>query len=90
MAKFPEFKEFGGGGGPKRGELIVHASVLTEEEARHIGRPAGGAALVLEHLFYDYDARPMSWGRFVCRGDLIQFRAFIGAQPPASLQPADA
>jgi len=82
--------EGGGGGGPKRGELIVHASVLTEEEARHIGRPAGGAALVLEHLFYDYDDRPMSWGRFVCRGDLIQFRAFIGAQPPASLQPADA
>jgi len=72
--------EGGGGAGPKRGELTVHASVLTEEEARHVGRPTGSAALVLEHLFFDYDDRPMSWGRFVCRGDLLQFRAVIGVQ----------
>ncbi len=43
-------------------------------------RPAGSAALVLEHLFYGYDDKPMSWGRFVCRGDLLQFRAHIGVQ----------
>jgi hypothetical protein len=35
---------------------------------------------VLEHLFYGYDDKPMSWGRFVCRGDLLQFRAHIGVQ----------
>jgi DNA-binding GntR family transcriptional regulator len=78
--------EGGIGAGPKHGELIIHASVLTEEEARHVERPAGSAALVLEHLFYDYDDTPMSWGRFVCRGDLLQFRAHIGVQatPPTS------
>ena len=71
------------GAGPKHGELIIHASVLTEEEARHVERPPGSAALVLEHLFYGYDDMPMSWGRFVCRGDLLQFRAHIGVQATA-------
>jgi hypothetical protein len=58
--------------------------VLSEEEARHVERPAGGAALVLEHLFFGYDDKPMSWGRFVCRGDLLQFRAHIGVQTAAA------
>ncbi len=77
--------EGGVGAGPKHGELIIHASVLTEEEAHQVGRPAGSAALVLEHLFYDYDDAPMSWGRFVGRGDLLRFHAHIGVQatPPA-------
>jgi DNA-binding GntR family transcriptional regulator len=68
----------GAGPGPKYGELIIHASVLTDEEARYVAAPAGSAALVLEHLFYGYNNRPMSWGRFVCRGDLLQFRARVG------------
>ncbi len=82
--------EGGVGAGPKQGELIIHASVLTEDEARHVDRPAGSAALVLEHLFYDYDDKPMSWGRFVCRGDLLRFRAHIGvkATPPETKSPA--
>jgi DNA-binding GntR family transcriptional regulator len=75
--------EGGVGAGPKHGELIIHASVLTEDEARHVDRPPGSAALVLEHLFYDYDDTPMSWGRFVSRGDLLQFRAHIGVQAAA-------
>ncbi len=73
--------EGGAGGGAKRGELVIHASVLAAEEARYVERPAGSAALVLEHLFFGYDDKPMSWGRFVCRGDLLQFRAHIGVQP---------
>lgn len=76
--------EGGSGAGPKRGELIIHASVLTEEEARHVAAAPGGAALVLEHLFYGYDDRPMSWGRFVCRGELLQFRASVGVQAPGA------
>jgi DNA-binding GntR family transcriptional regulator len=70
------------GAGPKHGELVVHASVLTDEEASYIAAPPGSAALVLEHLFYGYDDKPMSWGRFVCRGGLMQFRAKVGVQAP--------
>ena len=74
--------EGGAGAGPKRGELIIHASALTEEEARHVGGSREGAALVLEHLFYGFDDKPMSWGRFVCRGELLQFKASVGVQAP--------
>jgi DNA-binding GntR family transcriptional regulator len=74
--------EGGAGTGPKRGELIIHASVLTQEEARHLAAAPGSAAWLLEHIFYDYDETPMSWGRFVCRGELLQFRASVGVQVP--------
>ena len=70
------------GTGPKRGELTIHASVLTEEEALQLGSSAGSAAVVLEHLFFDYDDTPMSWGRFVCRGELLQFKATVGVHVP--------
>ncbi len=74
--------EGGAGVGPKHGELILHASVLTEEEARYVASEPGRAAFVLEHLFYDYDDTPMSWGHFACRGDLLQFRASVGVHAP--------
>jgi hypothetical protein len=37
---------------------------------------------VLEHIFYGYDERPISWGCFICRGDLFSFRASVGAPAP--------
>ena len=74
--------EGGVGSGPKRGELILHASVLTEEEAGRLALSAGSAAWVLEHIFYGYDEKPISWGCFICRGDLFSFRASVGAPAP--------
>ena len=74
--------EGGAGAGPMRGELIIHASVLTQDEATHLAAPAASAAWVLEHIFYDYDETPVSWGRFVCRGERLQFRAGVGVQTP--------
>ena len=79
--------EGGAGAGPKRGELIIHASVLTDEEASELAAPSGEAAWVLEHIFFGYDDRPVSWGRFVCRGGLLQFRATVGVQAPPRLPP---
>jgi DNA-binding GntR family transcriptional regulator len=74
--------EGGAGAGPKRGELIIHASVLTEHEAAELAASPGAAAWVLEHLFFGYDDQPVSWGRFACRGELLQFRATVGVQAP--------
>ncbi|MFA5124044.1 GntR family transcriptional regulator, partial [Zavarzinia sp.] len=74
--------EGGAGSGPKRGELIIHASVLTQDEAMYLAAPPASAAWVLEHIFFDYDETPISWGRFVCRGDRLQFRASVGVQAP--------
>ncbi len=74
--------EGGAGSGPKRGELILHASSLSEEEAPHLRQPTGTPAWVLEHIFFGYDEKPLSWGAFICRGDLLQFRAGVGAPAP--------
>lgn len=74
--------EGGVGSGPKRGELILHASALTDEEASRLALSPGSAAWVLEHIFYGYDEKPISWGCFICRGDLFSFRASVGAPAP--------
>jgi DNA-binding GntR family transcriptional regulator len=74
--------EGGVGCSPKRGELVLHAAVLTEEEAGPLALSPGSAAWVLEHTFYGYDERPVSWGCFICRGDLFSFRARVGAPAP--------
>jgi DNA-binding GntR family transcriptional regulator len=74
--------EGGVGSGPKRGELTLHASTITEEECGRLGLATGTAVWVLEHIFYGYDEKPISWGCFVCRGDLFSFRASVGATAP--------
>jgi len=71
---------FSGGGGSdlKRGELTIDASVLTEGEAVLLHSATGTPAFRLEHIFYDFDDRPVSWGSFVCAGDRLHFTATIG------------
>ena len=71
---------FSGGGGSdlKRGDLTVEATVLTEEEAELLHSQAGAPAFRLEHIFYDFDDRPVSWGWFICSGDRLRFSATIG------------
>ena len=61
---------FSGGGGSdlKRGDLTIDATVLTEEEATLLHSEVGVPALRLEHIFYDFDNRPVSWGWFIGSG----------------------
>jgi len=76
---------FDGSGGAvlKKGELIIEATVLDEEEARLLQAPVGAAAFSLEHTFYDFDDRPASWGWFICRGDRLRFRTTVGIHETA-------
>jgi GntR family transcriptional regulator len=71
---------FDGGGGSdlKWGDLTVEATVLTEEEADLLHSEVGIPAFRLEHIFYDFDDRPVSWGWFICSGDRLRFNATIG------------
>ena len=71
---------FSGGGESdlKRGDLTIDATVLTEEEATLLHSQVGVPAFRLEHTFYDFDGRPVSWGWFICTGDRLQFTATIG------------
>lgn len=64
----------------KRGDLTIDATVLRAEEAVLLHSEAGAPAFRLEHLFYDFDDRPVSWGWFICTSDRLCFTATIGVQ----------
>jgi len=75
------FSGGGGGSGVKFGRLTLHASALTAGEATYLGEQPGSLAWVVEHLFFDYDDRPQSWGRFVGRADRLTFSSTVGIAP---------
>jgi DNA-binding GntR family transcriptional regulator len=70
--------EGAGGGGLKHGELTIETTVMNDEERRVLQLPATAAAFCLEHVFYDLDDQPVSWGWFICRGDRLRFTTKVG------------
>ena len=62
----------------KKGDLTVEATVLDEEEAQILQSPVGTAAFCIEHIFYDFDDQPISWGWFICPSDRLRFKAVVG------------
>lgn len=77
---------FSGGGSSdlKRGDLAISATVLTEEEAALLHSEPGVPSFRLEHIFYDFSDRAVSWGWFICSGDRLRFTATIGVPPQES------
>ena len=67
-----------GKSGFKYGRLNLHASTLTETEAPYLGEEPGLAAWVIEHLFFDFEDRPVSWGRFIGRSDRLDLSTTVG------------
>jgi DNA-binding GntR family transcriptional regulator len=63
----------------KRGDLSIETTVLMEDEAKLLGLAPGLAAWRIEHVFYDFEDRPVSWGWFIVRGDRLRFMASVGA-----------
>jgi DNA-binding GntR family transcriptional regulator len=64
----------------KFGELKIEATLMSEPEARVLETALPAAAFYLEHLFYDFDDRPISWGWFICRSDQLSFTTHIGLE----------
>ncbi len=62
----------------KRGELTINAAVLTKEEADVLNTIPMQPAFRIEHIFFDFGDRPISWGRFICRGDRLRFATTVG------------
>ena len=62
----------------KHGEINLEATLLNEEEARLLQVEQPRAAFCFEHLFYDFDDRPISWGWFIGRNDLLRFTTHVG------------
>ena len=69
----------------KSGQLSIEAAVLAKEEADLLNTHAMQPAFRLEHLFFDYEDRPVSWGRFICRGDRFRFTTNLGHSRTSTL-----
>ena len=64
----------------KRGSIRLDATLLTDDEAKilHVQQPM--AAFCLQHVFYDFDDKPVSWGWFIGRPDSLRFTTNVGLQ----------
>ncbi len=64
----------------KRGEISLEATLLNADEAELLQVELPKAAICFEHLFYDFDDHPISWGWFIGRNDLLRFTTQVGLQ----------
>ncbi len=72
------------GEGMPRGDLAIEAVCLRDEAAGILSVPTGSPAFCLEHIFYDCEGRPVSWGRLFCRADKFRLLTHLGAPPPGA------
>lgn len=64
----------------KWGRLVIEPTVVNERESEHLDLPVGTAAFRLEHLFYDFEDQPISWGWFICPGGQLHLATTVGAR----------
>lgn len=62
----------------KWAQLEAKAGLLDDRASRHLGMRAGSHCFVIEHLFYDFLDRPVSWGRLYGPPDLFKLTATVG------------
>ena len=62
----------------KKGALSITAVLLTEEEATLLKAHDATPAFRLEHTFYDFDDRPVSYGWFTCPAENFHLSAKVG------------
>lgn len=62
----------------KRGQLSIEATMMNEEEAKILQTQIPAAAFYLEHLFYDFENKPISWGWFIFRSEHLRFYTQVG------------
>lgn len=62
----------------KRGEISMEATLINDEEAKVLQVTQPMAAFCFEHLFFDFDDKPISWGWFIGRADLMRFTTQVG------------
>ncbi len=62
----------------KYGDIRIEATLLDDEESRLLQVASPMAAFCFEHLFYDFDNRPVSWGWFIGRADRLRFTTQVG------------
>jgi GntR family transcriptional regulator len=71
---------FQGSGSPliKYGDLYLESVLLNEEEAQLLKLQMPAPGMKLEHIFYDFDDKPVSWGWFVCSSTRLCLHTRVG------------
>jgi len=64
----------------KCGQLNIEAALMNEEEAQILQVCTPAAVFYLEHLFFDFQDRPISWGWFIFPSDRLHFTSLVGIQ----------
>ena len=62
----------------KHGQLRIEATLLNAEEADLLKKTTPAAAFYLEHVFFDFEDRPISWGWFVIPSEGLHFTTRVG------------
>ena len=78
-----ELKELFQGSGSsliKHGDLNLESTVLNEDEAAILNLRPSSPGMMLEHIFFDFDNRPISWGWFVCGSKRLRLHTRIGIE----------
>jgi len=64
----------------KHGDLYLESTLLDEEEAAILKLTTPAAGMLLEHIFYDFDNEPVSWGWFVCPSRRLRLHTRVGIE----------
>lgn len=64
----------------KSGDLSLESIMLGDEELEilKISGPASG--MLLEHVFYDFQNKPVSWGWFICHSAQLRLHTRVGLE----------
>lgn len=68
----------------KFGDLYLESTILDEADAKVLNLVASAPGMILEHIFYDFDNRPVSWGWFVCASVRLRLHTRVGIEQTSS------
>ena len=63
---------------PTTSKRVLHASIVTEEEAAILEVELNTPVFVVEQTIYDTDKKPVGWGKSIYRGDKYKLTSYIG------------
>jgi DNA-binding GntR family transcriptional regulator len=64
----------------KYADLFLESTLLDEHEASLLKLTTPAPGMMLEHLFYDFDNQPVSWGWFICSSSHLRLHTRLGSQ----------
>ncbi|WP_066635178.1 GntR family transcriptional regulator [Desulfolucanica intricata] len=63
---------------PILSKRVLHAAIVTEEEASVLGIPLNTPVFMVEQILYDTEKKPVGWGKSIYRGDRYKLTSYNG------------